>query len=156
MAIEYSNLPQQPQQRGASQAPTQAPQVPAQPANAPQAPDCSARSVEPRGQVVRLDELTPAEIELRSERARKESILALAPAGLENVAQRCILEGLSLADSRKRMLDAFAQQNAPAGTPAPAPIDFQDAPNARSGDGAAAIQKRELSEDELVSVLKRS
>ena len=61
----------------------------------------------------------PEELAARRAMARKAEIEAITPAGLEDVAQRCLLEGLDLDQTRQRLLQAMTDQAAPAGTPEP-------------------------------------
>jgi HK97 family phage prohead protease len=56
----------------------------------------------------------PTDVELIA-----RNIRAITPKGLESVADRCIVEGKSLDESRKALLDEFTKRSAPAGTPEP-------------------------------------
>jgi len=52
---------------------------------------------------------------------RAAEIRAIAPRGMEAIADQCVLEGLSIPDARKRMLEESAKRQTPAGTPEPLP-----------------------------------
>lgn len=60
---------------------------------------------------------TEEERSLRVIEARKKSIMAICPTGLEHVAQRSILAGHSLEEARAAMLEAHAEMAPPVGTP---------------------------------------
>jgi len=50
---------------------------------------------------------------------RAREIRAMTPRGLEEIADRCIIENKSVEDARKLILDEFTKRTAPVGTPAP-------------------------------------
>jgi hypothetical protein len=66
------------------------------------------------------------------------SIRAIAPQGLEAVADGCVLEGLTLEVARERLLAAHAKRHAPVGTSEPTPIE---SPDTQSADGVADPEK---------------
>jgi HK97 family phage prohead protease len=79
-----------------------------------------------------------------AEETRVRGIRALSFPGLEPMVQRCVLEGSSIEDARKRLLEESAKTLAPVGTPeAPAP-----APKA---EGQPQVrQLKDVPDDEFV------
>lgn len=79
--------------------------------------------------------LEPRELE-----ARRSDILAIAPTGLRDLAEQCILEGLSVEDARKRMLQEYAKIAKPAGTQSTDALDTGDA-GERKEETAGQVDK---------------
>lgn len=104
--------------------PTVAPPAPAisPPAGQPGAPPPAA---EARGQIIAFpgDPKTVSlpSLPLTPEETRARDIRALAPEGFREVADRLVLEGVTVEEARKRLLAAVTAQSAPLGTPEPAP-----------------------------------
>lgn len=83
------------------------------------------------------------EIEQRRLVAVGGQIRAIAPKGLEDMAEQCVIEGLSLEDARKRMLEARAKLLKPIGTPEPVTEKKEE----------KADDKKELTDDVLARSL---
>ena len=74
---------------------------------------------------------TVVSIEERELEVRRRDILAIAPESMRGLAEQCILEGLSLEDARKRMLEEHAKLATPAGTQS---VDVLKTGNAQDDD----------------------
>jgi len=73
--------------------------------------------------------MTPPVEEIAAE-SRTREIRAIAPRGMEKLADQCVVEGLSVEDARKRMLEAHAKGMEPVGTPEAPKIETK----AKEGD----------------------
>lgn len=63
--------------------------------------------------------LLPSERAARDADALKRQVMAITPRGLEAVAERCLLEGLDLDETREALKKAHAKRSKPNGTPEP-------------------------------------
>jgi hypothetical protein len=81
--------------------------------------------------------LLPSERAARDAEALKRQVVAITPKGLEGVAERALLEGCDLEETRERLLKASAKRSKPQGTPEPVE---EPAAETRSEDtGAEAL-----------------
>ena len=81
------------------------------------------QTIEPRPEI-------PEEKAARAAEARRREIMAITPRDLQDVAEICIMDGLSLEDTRAKLKAAKAERTKPVGTPEPdtttAPTDNGD------------------------------
>ena len=92
-----------------------------QPEAAPEAKPTEAKPVEVR--------------QMEIERERAATIRAIAPPECKALAEECVLKGLSVEESRKRMLETLAKETLPVGTGEPkAPVTRQAAPAPQKPD----------------------
>jgi len=81
------------------------------------------QTIEPRPEI-------PEEKAARAAEARRREIMAITPRDLQDVAEICIMDGLSLEDTRAKLRAAKAERAKPVGTPEPdtttAPTDNGD------------------------------
>jgi HK97 family phage prohead protease len=61
-------------------------------------------------------------------------IRGMAPAALKDVAEQCVLDGLSVEEARTALKKAQAERNKPVGTPEPAPTAPTTQPAPKAGD----------------------
>lgn len=99
----------------------------------------SAPAPSPEGKVTKFEEIA-GERQAREISARKAAILDICPRGQEALAERLILEGVSVDEARVRFLSAMQSQ--PVGTPEPA------APNPKPVE-----QTREVTADAFLRCL---
>lgn len=81
------------------------------------------------------------------EEIRARSIRALAPNGMGVLAEQCILEGLSIEDARKRLLEEHTKHMTPVGTPEPTE------PEKRAPEGDGETKLDDLDDDMLTRSL---
>lgn len=115
------------------------------------------------GQVVTKEELEAARKARIAQHRSKErlalhdEIRSMAPADMKDVAEQCVLEGLDVEASRKRMLEERAKRAAPIGTPEPAPAPSQRAAGAATSTAAStatgAAPKAELTRENVKRAL---
>lgn len=79
----------------------------------------SAPVPSPEGKVVKFEELTE-ERTAREIKARKAAIREIAPRGFEDMAERLILENVSVDEARVRFMAAMQKNSPSVGTPEPA------------------------------------
>lgn len=118
------------------------------PETAAPAPTTSTANV--ANSVVRLDELAE-ERAARSFEAKKRQVLAFTPRGLEAEAEACLLEGLDVEATRRRLLEIRTARLKPVGTPEP-----KEAPKAPEGATASRQWPAEVTDDVLAQSLKRA
>lgn len=95
----------------AEENPVQYPNAAERTADEPSAPPPS-----PEGKVVKFEEIA-AERKAREIQATATAIRELAPKGMDSLAERLVLEGVSVDEARQRFLSALSTQ--PVGTPEP-------------------------------------
>jgi HK97 family phage prohead protease len=119
-----------------------APVVPAE-TSVSEAPQKPAERAAPKGET--LAPVVPTEIE-----ALARNIRAICPKGCEQIAERCIVEGKSLDDARKALLEEYTKRSTPVGTTEPKQPESEKKPEER---GAAPTKIEDVPDDVLMRSL---
>jgi hypothetical protein len=131
------------------------------------APKPERRSQAPKPAPKQLRPESSAEREARDLAARSTSIRSITPKGLEDVADKAIMDGLDLEDARRALQKAYAKRRKPLGTPEPtdepeieddqepeaAPAGARSAPTKKPAAKGAKGDEQELTADTVLRSL---
>lgn len=99
----------------------------------------SAPTPSPEGKVTKFEEIG-AERAAREITARNASIREIAPKGHDDLAERLIVEGVSVDEARVRFLSAMQNTTTPVGTPEPAAANPKPAEQSREIDSESFLR----------------